>query len=736
MSEFGRNAVSLISVIVPVHNAERHLPDSLDSILGQTHRELEILLVDDGSTDGSAGILADYAARDDRVTVVRGPAVGSAGAARNAGLNLATGSYLSFLDADDIFAPTLLEELHARAVRDDADIVVSKFRYFHDGTQDSSPAEWSLRLEYLPAARPFSPRQVADQLFFAVSPAPWNKLFRADFVREKGLRFQPLRHANDVYFTLLALAQAERITYLDRVLVQYRIGNQASLQSTLDTKPLEFIEALEATREGLRAAGLYEVFERAFVNQALVTCLSNLKRQRTPAGFRAVHEALRSGVLERFGVTGRPPEYFVRADLATRLAQVLESTPDDYLFARSSEAQAAAERAEAELRRARRLATPPAAGTARPAPAETTTQPVATQVSAGQPDVTVIIPVHNTELYLRECLDSVLRQSSVTLEVICVDDGSTDGSPLLLDSAAAQDDRVRVVHQPNSGPSVARNTALPHATGRYVCFLDSDDYWRRDGLAELVGLADASALDLLMFDAVSQREPGVEDRLWARYRQYYTRTAHPEPRTGSEMVADLQSASEYRPSPCLYLARREFLERTPLRFYPGIRHEDDLFTFQAMLQAGRVSHVTTPLYARRIRPGSIVTAVDRMASARGYLVSYIEMLRSLSAHRSMEPRAAAALGSLVQFTFQGARNDIVKLSEEQVEQLADVDPAPDAQAAFQLLRRSWLDERKAKLLAKRLKLATGATPGRRTGWRSHPAVVRIKSVLKPLLRKG
>lgn len=728
----------LVSVIVPVHNAALYLRDCLDSILGQTHRDLEILLVDDGSTDGSAEILAGYAARDARVTVVPGPAQGSAGAARNVGLSLANGAYLSFLDADDIFAPTLIEELHARAVLDDADIVLSKCRVFHDSTRDTSPAEWSLRLEHLPVGRPFSPRHVADHLFYSVTPAPWNKLFRTGFVRDKGLLFQHLRRSNDVYFTLMALAQAERITYLDRALVQYRVGNLTSLQATLDEEPLEFVAALEATRQGLRAAGLYEIFERAFVNQALMTCLSNLKHQRTPAGFRAVHEALSTGVLEHFGVTGRPAAYFVREDIATKLSQLLELPPDDYLFHRLDEAQAAVEQAEAKVRRAHRLATPWTGGTCQPAahPGEVTPAAPTPEPAAGRPDVTVIIPVHNTERYLRECLDSVLRQSGVELEVVCVDDGSTDGSPLLLDSYSARSDRVRVIHQPNAGPSVARNTGIPHATGRYVCFLDSDDYWRMDGLAELVRLADASELDLLMFDAVSQREPGVDDRLWSRYREYYARASHPETRTGIEMVADLHESSGYRPSPCLYLMSRELLDSVPLRFYPGIRHEDDLFTFHVMLHANRVSHVSTAFYARRIRPGSIVTAIDRMASAGGYLVSYVEMLRALSTHRSMDQRSAAAMGSLVQVTFGGARNDALKLSEDLVERLAEVDPAPDAQAAFQLLRRAWLDDRKSRLLTKRLKLATGAASGPRAAWRSHPAVVAIKARLKPFLRRG
>ncbi|MCW5951344.1 MAG: glycosyltransferase, partial [Propionibacteriaceae bacterium] len=401
---------------------------------------------------------------------------------------------------------------------------------------------------------------------------------------------------------------------------------------------------------------------------------------------------------------------------------------------RVSDALATAERAEASARRALHHADLRAAmtGTPQPGPATAAPAEIANDPS-GRPAVTVIIPVHNTESYLRECLDSVLGQSGVAVEVVCVDDGSTDGSGRILDAYATRDDRFRVVHQANTGPSGARNTGMAAATGRYVCFLDSDDSWRLDELAELVRLADSADLDLVMFDAVSQREPGVDDRLWARYRDHYARNPHPEPRTGIEMVADLAEAGEYRPSACLYLARREFLDRVPLRFYPGITHEDDLFTFGAMLHASRVSHVSTAFYARRIRPGSIVTAGDRVASARGYFIAYVEMLRALASHGTMERRAAAAMGDLAYVTFRGARHNVVRLSEDLVERLAEVDPAPDAQAAFLLLRRAWLEERQARLLTKRLKLAIGGSGRPGGGWRRHPLVQALKPSVKRLL---
>lgn len=111
-----------VSVIVPVYNAEKYLPQCIDSIVNQTIGDIEVLLINDGSSDSSGEILAQYASKDERIKVIEQPNKG-AGAARNIGLAMAEGKYLSFLDSDDFFEPNMLELALAKASEDDADIV-------------------------------------------------------------------------------------------------------------------------------------------------------------------------------------------------------------------------------------------------------------------------------------------------------------------------------------------------------------------------------------------------------------------------------------------------------------------------------------------------------------------------------------------------------------------------------------------------------------------------------------
>ena len=99
--------------------------------------------------------------------------------------------------------------------------------------------------------------------------------------------------------------------------------------------------------------------------------------------------------------------------------------------------------------------------------------------------VSVIIPVYNIEQHLQECMDSVLKQSLKNIEVICVDDGSTDGSGKILDEYGKCDRRIKVIHQENAGPGSARNTGLQYARGRFLIFLDSDDWFELDFLESI-----------------------------------------------------------------------------------------------------------------------------------------------------------------------------------------------------------------------------------------------------------
>ena len=113
------------------------------------------------------------------------------------------------------------------------------------------------------------------------------------------------------------------------------------------------------------------------------------------------------------------------------------------------------------------------------------------------PIVSIVIPVYNVENYLIQCLDSVVSQTYEFLEIILVNDGSTDRSGEICNKYAENDKRIKVFHLDNSGSAEARNKGLDIATGKYVMFLDSDDYLEKDGIEKLLVLAETKALDMV-----------------------------------------------------------------------------------------------------------------------------------------------------------------------------------------------------------------------------------------------
>ena len=244
-----------------------------------------------------------------------------------------------------------------------------------------------------------------------------------------------------------------------------------------------------------------------------------------------------------------------------------------------------------------------------------------------KPVVSVIIPVYNGEKYLKECLDSVIRQSFSHWEMICINDGSTDGSLRILEDFARMDDRIRVLSQDNQGQSAARNAGMRCALGAYILFLDCDDRLMPDALERLTERAAEDQLDILYFDGETFFNDGLDtEEKFAGYRQvYHAKITISGTLTGTEMFRTLYESGSYRVSVCMQLFRRTFLQETGMTFYPGILYEDNLFTMKTMTQAKRTGYCHQTFYMRRIRPNSIVTQSKDYRLLRSYVIAYTQI---------------------------------------------------------------------------------------------------------------
>ena len=278
------------------------------SIVNQTLKNIEIICVNDSSTDNSLNILNHYAEKDPRIKVVTQPN-GGAGAARNRGLSLAAGKYLSFLDSDDFFEPDMLELAYNKAVCDKADFVVFQSDQYYTDRKEFVSVPWTLREKEIPPYTPFNHRQMTDNIFKVFVGWAWDKLYDREFVEKNHLRFQEQRTSNDMLFVFSGVAVAKRISVVKKVLAHQRRDAKDSLSKTRENSWHCFYDALSALRDRLKSEGLYDELEKDYINYALHFSLWNIRTLAEPTRSRLI-EKMKAQWFSDLGIAGKPGDYF------------------------------------------------------------------------------------------------------------------------------------------------------------------------------------------------------------------------------------------------------------------------------------------------------------------------------------------------------------------------------------------------------------------------------------------
>lgn len=300
-----------VSVVIPVYNIEAHLCQCLDSIAAQSLEDLEIICVDDGSTDQSPEILADYARRDSRFQVMTQPNSGP-GVARNTGMAQTTGEYLIFLDSDDWFESDFLERMTAQAEETGADVTICRAVEFETGSGKERPSGWMLKSEYLPGEI-FAPEEVREHIFQFTYGWPWDKLYRRAFIQDRGLRYPPLPNSEDLVFVFQSLVLAEKITVVPETLVHHRVNRMTSVSNSRHRDPEVPHEALKLLREGLKERGMYERYERGFLNWAMEFLVWNVANMGEREAQRRYFYKLKREWLPEMAFETHPRTYYENA---------------------------------------------------------------------------------------------------------------------------------------------------------------------------------------------------------------------------------------------------------------------------------------------------------------------------------------------------------------------------------------------------------------------------------------
>ena len=439
-----------LSVIIPVYNAENTIRETLDSVLGQSLKEIEVICVDDGSRDNSVAVIREYMARDPRVSLIC-QQNRYAGAARNAGIEAAKGEYLFFLDADDYVLDYALEAVCGKAVKHRLDCLKflamtrdEKEERYVDKRRNNGGMLKVGDYDRLLKVEKNSP-------LLRVSVTPWSGIYRRAFVLEKHCRFNHLRCVNDRSFWTKVMTNAERIMVArDRVTVHREnqdhslVGNRAAhFDCQVESVRLTEKQLLE---DGISPEAVEVVMAQEYQDLVFWYRRFSADPERKAEMTRMIREYMDSGESGHIGM------------LRDRLENM----------------------------------TPPS-----PPPAEV--KPFHDAASA--PAVSVLVPVWNSEENLDRALVSLTNQTLEKMEFLLLDAGVPDLCRTVMKEYAAVDRRFRIIDASGvNGYGQLMNRGLDQAKGGYIGILGQNDFAREDMYERLLNQAERLRLDLVQSD--------------------------------------------------------------------------------------------------------------------------------------------------------------------------------------------------------------------------------------------
>ena len=446
-----------VSVIIPIYNTERYLRECLDSVLSQTLRGIEVICVNDGSTDGSLSVMREYEARDPRVRVVDKPN-GGYGHSVNRGLSEARGEYVAIVEPDDFIDAHMYEDLMAAArLSGDtaADVVKSAYWNYYDVEGEPPRIEAPNLMNCMPAESfQFTAHTHWEVLYH--HPSIWSAIYRREFIEERGIRMIEPKGAGwaDNPFFFETLLQAQSIVWVPAAYYFYRQTNPDSSSNLKDFHlPFDRLRDIRAL--------LDRIGER---DPHVLVCFYN----RTFSYIKSV--------LEKFGFPESDPEVFAL------IKEALEAMDPEVLYG-----------SKRGIRRDQIEYYEDVMGLL--------AERVKPRAAVPSPRVSVIVAMKDVRPYVWGCLDSLAKQAHKSLEVICVDCASTDRTRDVASYFPARDKRFSVIEAGEVSIPQGFAAGLAQARGEVVYFADPRNAFGKKFLAKIVRALDACPrADMVVFD--------------------------------------------------------------------------------------------------------------------------------------------------------------------------------------------------------------------------------------------
>ena len=319
-----------VSVVMPIYNASDYLRLALDGVVHQTLTDIELICVDDGSTDDSLSIIKEYQQADERVRILTennaGPSI-----ARNKGLSRARGKYVIFLDADDFYEETLIEKLYNLAEAEKLDMAICKFDIYNNRKATFEDNIRSDHGEIFDETGTASKNDYPDVILSCTTGYVWNKLFRREFLVEKELVFdKDLRVFEDTHFVVNALSLADKVGKCKDRLIHHRVYTNQPRNKLFKKYYAQVPVVYAKIKEFLRSHGMYIPLSQSFLNLSASRCykIYNLLWLDAKKEFwNLLHEQY----AEELDWTNAEPEYFESPEVCDFVANVIMYNHKQYV---------------------------------------------------------------------------------------------------------------------------------------------------------------------------------------------------------------------------------------------------------------------------------------------------------------------------------------------------------------------------------------------------------------------
>lgn len=560
-----------ISVIIPVYNTEKYLEECLNSVTNQTLKEIEIICVDDGSTDASINILKDLAQKDNRIILLKQSNSGP-GKARNYGLENATGEFVIFMDSDDLYSSLdVFETLYNTAKKNNVLICGGELKYFDKYGRSFGNSEFS-----------FEKEGVIEYEDYQSDYGYTRFIFNREFLAQNNIKFQDYICYEDPVFLVKAMLLAKKFYAVKKNVYLYR-----TCHKKINWSQRRVLDALKGLEENLKISNvnnldkLHKITQDRIYSNWFLEPICNLLHKKE--------------VFDQFLKTIFQFDWNKSSYTADQLKQKIfkrRNWIQKKVFNQKYKALSKYLFNAAEVYNLLKLK----------AKSADNNSIILNTVNCKIP-VSIIVPVYNVEKYLSKCLNSIVNQTHKNLEIICVNDGSTDSSASILEDYSKSDRRIKVIYQKNQGLSAARNTGIEVATSEYIMFVDSDDSIQPDTVqTALSAMLSDDKIDIVSFGAnvVFDDDAEIFTYLDAGIIKYHLINLIGKYNLNADTILNTTVTAWNK------LYKKSIIDQYNIRFPEGLLYEDNAFLYKYCLHAETIYYVNQYLYNYLQRKSSIM----------------------------------------------------------------------------------------------------------------------------------